>query len=76
MKNAQTLGLILLAAAIAVVGVLGNMTAQTWVKNQAINNCLKSSSFTSEVGGETGKTSSMEPMKNWYEFCLKEKGLK
>ncbi|MBI4226066.1 hypothetical protein HY612_03035 [Candidatus Roizmanbacteria bacterium] len=76
MKNAQTIGLILLAAVIAAVGVMGNMTAQKWVKQQAIDSCLKTSSYTSEVGGTEGRNSSVEPMKNWYEFCMKEKGLK
>jgi len=76
MKNAQTLGLVLLAAAVAVVGVMGNMTAQKWVKQHAIDSCLKVASYTYEVGGGEGKNSSVEPMKNWYEFCMKEKGLK
>ena len=73
MKN---IGSVLIAAVIAVVCLMGFMSAEKWIKYQAIDSCLNTSNYTSEVGGGEGKNSSVEPMKNWYEFCMKEKGLK
>ncbi len=61
--------------------VFAAQKADTWfslkekeIKNTAVDGCLTATTFVSEVGGKDGKNVTTEPMKNWYELCMKEKG--
>lgn len=63
-------------AVFAVVIYFGYLIVSQGMKSQAIDACLKTASYTSKVGNETSNNTSVEPMKNWYEFCMKSKGYK
>lgn len=42
-------------------------------KNAAVDGCLKSATYTAEVGNATAKNTTVEPITKWYEFCMKKK---
>jgi hypothetical protein len=55
-----------------VAGVLAYITAQTAIKNQAIDGCLQAgrAAFKNAQGMEMNV-----PEDYWYKFCMKEKGM-
>ena len=62
------------AAVIYAVFFRGFEIVREYVKNQAVDGCIETASYTSVVGCEGGRNETVEPMRNWYEFCMQEKG--
>lgn len=74
-QNKVTFGM-LSAAVIAVVAVMAYMVSNKWLKNEAVNSCLKAGKTTSTTQDDKGgKYTNEEPLQYWYETCMKEKGL-
>lgn len=81
-QNIPVLGILIALTAVIAAGVFfAAQKADTWMslrekqlKSEAVDGCMTSSTFVSEVGGKDGKNVTTEPMKNWYELCMKEKG--
>jgi hypothetical protein len=49
---------------------------QKELKNQAVSECLKASSVVSFSGDAKNSHKYTEPMTNWYDKCMSEKGYK
>lgn len=60
---------------LAVTGV-GYLVAKKALKDQAITECLKISSVVSFSGDEHNSHKYTEPLMNWYNKCMEEKGYK
>lgn len=75
--NSQKIIFLFLVMIAAIFGVGFYLTitrVDIFLKNSAIDSCLKSASYSSEVGNESGKNTTNEPIKQWFDFCMKEKG--
>lgn len=49
-------------------------TIQKQLKNQAISDCLKTSSVSTFGGDANNSHTFSEPIMTWYQTCMKEKG--
>jgi len=56
-----------------IAGVLTYVSAQTAIKNQAIDGCLHAGTATFKNAQGYNMT---VPEDYWYKFCMKEKGIK
>ncbi|MBL7159686.1 hypothetical protein ISS85_04370 [Candidatus Microgenomates bacterium] len=81
MKNTNTITALIIGAVLALVSVLAYQSFNQWleikkqvIKNQAVDECLVSSRYTTEQLGDTHKTIIDEPNEKWYHFCMEEKG--
>lgn len=67
---------IISASILAIAGIVGvvlvNMQSQKALKDRAVSECLQ----VSRVESSLDKNRFIEPMKDWYTFCMKEKGYK
>lgn len=60
---------------ILIVVIVLAMMGQTFLKNMAVDNCIHSSSYTSErVSSESGKITEYSHIDSWYETCMEDKG--
>jgi len=74
MRNLNIISRLLLAAVLAALVYVVYIQSGIWLKNQAVDECLNSSKYNTELSGDRHTTTSQEPNKEWYNFCMKEKG--
>ncbi len=70
------LAAIVISLTILAVTSVGYLVAQKALKDHAITECLRISSVVSFSGDEHNSHKYTEPLMNWYNKCMEEKGYK
>ncbi|HLL60858.1 MAG TPA: hypothetical protein VK338_04015 [Candidatus Nitrosocosmicus sp.] len=75
MKNYQGIISTAIMAIVLLVAIyIAKMELDSWLKHQAVTSCLKTATYTFQGGNDSGRSTSTEPMTNWYKTCMKSKG--
>lgn len=69
-----TLQIIIIALTVLICAVVGMWHVGWFIKNYAVDGCIKSSLYQAEFTTAKGKTISRTPIDEWYALCMKEKG--